>query len=97
MAIYMDATKAFTKIAHQLLRNMLSPRGVKINFRKLRASIRSIRQAPSLIINHETFPLDSERQAAKNGRTSACPCVCPAVTVLICCSSRKWCRVYRIT
>ena len=93
MALYMDATKAFTKIAHQLLRNILSPWRVKLNFQKLRASIRSIKQAPSLTINHETFPLDSERQAAKNGHTPACPRACPAVAALLCCSSRKCRRV----
>ena len=90
MAICMDATKAFSKIAHQLLRNILSPWGVKINSQKLRASIRNIRQAPSLIISHQTFPLDSEWQAARDGHTSACPCVSPAVAVLLFHSPRKW-------
>lgn len=86
----MDATKAFTKIAHQLLRNILSPWGVKINSQKLRASIRNIRQAPSLIISHQKFPLDSEWQAARDGHTSACPCVSPAVAVLLFHSPLKW-------
>ena len=86
----MDATQAFTKIAHQLLRNILSPWGVKINSQKLRASIRNIRQAPSLIISHQKFPLDSEWQAARDGHTSACPCVSPAVAVLLFHSPLKW-------
>ena len=84
MAIYMDAKKTFTKIAHPLLRKTLSLWGVKIHFRIFRASIRNSRQAPYVTINHHMSPL--EWLTAKNGHASPRLWVC---SPLQCCVATR--------
>lgn len=86
MVTYMGAKKAFTKTARPLLRKILSLWGVKIHFQKFRASIRNIRQAPYLTINHHTSPLELERLTAQNGHASTRLWVCPP---LQCCVATR--------